>query len=92
MVTIAESLSTGKDLFRVDFLVGVPRYADEGTQPVYVISESAIHPNTMFCNPFIADEMARLWVAGYKMLNYKVIPNTEVPSDFTSKAIAQLTS
>jgi hypothetical protein len=86
MVDLAESLSTGKDLFRVDFLVGVPRYAPEGTKPQAVISESAIHPNTMFCNSFIADEMARLWVAGYKIGNYYTVPNPEIPPDFMSKA------
>lgn len=71
--------------YRVDFLVGVPRYSLPDTKPHFVISESAIHPNTMFCNSFIADEMARLWVAGYKIGNYQVIANPEIPGDFLTK-------
>lgn len=86
MVMVAESLSTGKDLFRVDFLVGVPRYSPPGTPPQFVISEQAIHPNTMFCNKMLADEIARLWVAGYKIGNYRVMDyNPEVPGDFVTK-------
>eukprot|EP00555_Chaetoceros_dichaeta_P003175 CAMPEP_0198248530 /NCGR_PEP_ID=MMETSP1447-20131203/288_1 /TAXON_ID=420782 /ORGANISM="Chaetoceros dichaeta, Strain CCMP1751" /LENGTH=31 /DNA_ID= /DNA_START= /DNA_END= /DNA_ORIENTATION= len=29
--------------------------------------------------------MARLWIAGYKVGNYEVIPNDEVPVDFIVK-------
>lgn len=86
LVDVAESLSAHKDMFRVDMFVGVPRYSAPDAQPKIVVSESEIHPTTMFCNPYIADEMARLWVAGYKVGNYKTIPNDEVPSDFVGKA------
>jgi hypothetical protein len=40
----------------------------------------------MFCNKLLADEMARLWVAGYKLGNYHVMDsNPEVPGDFVTK-------
>lgn len=39
----------------------------------------------MFCNPLIAEDMARIWVAGYKIGNYEVIENDEVPDDYASK-------
>jgi hypothetical protein len=39
----------------------------------------------LFCNPFIAEDMARLWVAGYKIGNYETIPNDEVPPDYFNK-------
>ena len=68
LVKIAESLSKNKDMFRVDMFVGVPRYSDEGAELQIVVSESEIHPTTMFCNPLIADEMARLWLAGYRQV------------------------
>lgn len=82
LVAIAESLSQHKDMFRVDMFVGVPRYSSDGASLQIAISESEIHPTTMFCNPLIAEEMARLWVAGYKIGNYKIIPNDEVPSNY----------
>ncbi len=82
LVAIAESLSQHKDMFRVDMFVGVPRYSSDGASLQIAISESEIHPTTMFCNPLIAEEMARLWVAGYKIGNYNMIPNDEVPSDY----------
>jgi len=85
LVEIAERLSEHKDMFRVDMFVGVPRYSQESAKFRVVVSESEIHPTTMFCNPFIAEEMARLWIAGYKVGNYEVIPNDEVPVDFIVK-------
>lgn len=90
MVAIAESLGANKDMIRIDMFVGVPRYT-EGEDPELQISisESEIHPTTMFCNPFIADEMARLWVAGYKMGNYEVVPNDEVPADYVQRQKAR---
>jgi hypothetical protein len=87
LVSIAESLSEHKDMFRVDMFVGVPRYGKEGgdAELKIVVSESEIHPTTLFCNPFIAEDMARLWVAGYKIGNYETIPNDEVPHDYFNK-------
>jgi hypothetical protein len=86
LVAIAESLGSNKDMIRIDMFVGVPRYSPPDTPPMVVVSESELHPTTIFCNPYIADEMARLWVAGYKVGNYKTIPNREVPKDFVGKA------
>jgi hypothetical protein len=87
LVAIAESLSQHKDMFRVDMFVGVPRYDKDGgdAELKIVVSESEIHPTTIFCNPFIAEDMARLWIAGYKIGNYKTIPNNEVPHDYFNK-------
>ena len=85
LVSIAESLAQHKDMFRVDMFVGVPRYSDDDAELQIAVSESEIHPTTMFCNPLIAEEMARLWIAGYKMGNYVTISNDEVPSDFRTK-------
>jgi len=82
LVAIAESLSQHKDMFRVDIFVGVPRYSSEGASLQIAVSESEIHPTTMFCNPWIAEEMARLWVAGYMIGNYETIPNDEVPAEY----------
>jgi len=45
----------------------------------------------MFCSPFIAEEMARLWVAGYKIGNYEIIPNDQVPADFAVKKALPVT-
>ncbi|KAG7357852.1 hypothetical protein IV203_014439 [Nitzschia inconspicua] len=86
MVMMAESLATGKDMFRVDFLVGVPRYSPPGTAPRAVLSECAFHTNTQWCNSFMAEELVRLWIAGYKIGNYHVVENPEIPPDFLSKA------
>eukprot|EP00536_Pseudo-nitzschia_multiseries_P014406 jgi/Psemu1/38550/gm1.38550_g len=85
LVEIAENLSQHKDMFRVDMFVGVPKYSDVNSTLKIAVSESEIHPTSMFCNPFIAEEMARLWVAGYKIGNYRVIPNDEVPEDYYGK-------
>jgi hypothetical protein len=86
LVEIAEQLGANKDMFRVDIFVGVPRYFQGDKDEVFIaVSESEIHPTTIFCNPFIADEMARLWVAGYKIGNYEVVPNTEVPKEYIEK-------
>lgn len=85
LVLIAESLAAHKDMFRVDMFVGVPRYSDEDAELEIAISESEIYPTSMFCNPLIAEEMARLWVAGYKIGNYITIPNDEVPSNYFNK-------
>lgn len=85
MVEIAESLGANKDMIRIDMFVGVPRYSDDDVNLRVAISESEIHPTTMFCNPFIADEMARLWIAGYKMGNFETVPNDEVPPEYLQR-------
>lgn len=90
LVALAEVMSQHKDMFRVDMFVGVPRYSQESAKLRIVVSESEIHPTTMFCNPFIAEEMARLWIAGYKIGNYELIPNDEVPSDYVVKKTTPL--
>ncbi|KAG7354485.1 hypothetical protein IV203_003841 [Nitzschia inconspicua] len=90
MVAIAEALGANKDMIRIDMFVGVPRYSGEDAELQIAISESEIHPTTIFCSPFIADEMARLWIAGYKIGNFEVIPNVEVPADCVQRKKASL--
>lgn len=36
----------------------------------------------VFVDKELPEEAARLWIAGYKMGNYKVVPNTEVPDEY----------
>jgi hypothetical protein len=86
LLRLAEDLAGNKDMLRVDIFVGVPRYSSNDTSVRVAFSEFSFHPTTMFCTPFIADEMARLWVAGYKIGNFKAVPNTQVPEYFKNKA------
>jgi hypothetical protein len=89
LVKIAENLGANKDMIRIDFLVGVPAGAlragattEERIAAVQIaVSECEIHPGTYFDDE-IREEGARLWIAGYKMGNYRVVPNTEVPPSF----------
>jgi hypothetical protein len=89
VVEIAEHLGAHKDLMRVDIFVGVPARSppanswEERLNAVeYVVSEVAFHPTTRFLDDEVMDEGARLWIAGYKMGNYRVVPNAEVPTEF----------
>lgn len=92
LVEIAETLGAHKDMFRTDILIGVPASSksmregasgEERTGVIRrVVSESEIYPTTEFHHTSLADEGARLWVAGYKTGNYKLIPNNEVPEEF----------
>jgi hypothetical protein len=85
LVTIAESLGANKDMIRIDMFVGVPRYSSENVNLQIAVSESELHPTTLFCNAFTADELARLWIAGYKIGNFETVPNTEVPEEYLKK-------
>jgi hypothetical protein len=82
LVAFAESLGANKDMIRIDMFVGVPRYSHEKVNLQIAVSESEILPTTIFCNPFMVNELARLWLAGYKIGNFETIPNTEVPDDY----------
>lgn len=92
IVKLAEDLAVHKDLFRVDIFAGVPAESpslrqeatkEEKTAAVqYVVNEQAFLPTTSFNEKKIFDEGARLWIAGYKMGNYKVVPNNEVPAAY----------
>ena len=56
----------------------------------YVISESEIHPTEIFHYKKmkkILDEGSRLWLAGYINGNYRVVPNSEVPSIFVEQGM-----
>jgi len=99
LVKLAETLGANKDMFRTDVFVGVPSSADvkkgatleERRAAVkYAVSECEIFPTTPFDYFYdtttpMQDEGARLWVAGYKMGNYRTVPNTEVPTEFIER-------
>jgi hypothetical protein len=92
LVRIAEHLGANKDMFRTDIFVGVPSgrpalregaTSEEIRASVTIaVSESEIYPTTAFWDETISEEGARLWVAGYKMGNYGIVPNTEVPPEY----------
>jgi len=93
LVKIAETLGANKDMIRIDVFVGLPMQSHHlwvnGTREeriaaaVYVVSESEIYPTTSFRRrPGLAQEGARLWVAGYKIGNFRTVPNTEIPRPF----------
>jgi hypothetical protein len=89
LVKIAEDLGANKDLIRVDIFVGVPAgklragaSTEERMAAVQIaVSECALGPTT-FLEHELGEEGARLWIAGYKIGNYRVVPNTEVPPSF----------
>lgn len=93
VIEIAETLGANKDMYRADIFVGVPagsvpNDASEEEQNAavrVVVSETEIHPTTELKDPGLFEEAARLWIAGYRMGNYKVVTNDEVPRAFLSK-------
>jgi hypothetical protein len=90
IVDLAEQLGRNKDMFRTDIFVGVPAGAlrSDATQQErlnavqYVVSECEVHPTPLKGCDEIFAEAGRLWLAGYRIGNYKIVPNTEVPSEF----------
>jgi hypothetical protein len=71
-------------MFRVDIFVGhsTQQTSLKREEAAIVVSEFEIHPTTVLRDPNILEEAARLWVAGYKIGNYRLIPNNQVPSAF----------
>jgi hypothetical protein len=47
----------------------------------YVVSEITSASSEPLVDALM-DEAARLWIAGYKVGNYRNVPNTELPPDF----------
>ena len=100
LVRIAENLGAHKDMFRTDIFVGVPAgvlkagaTTEERMAAVQiVVSESEIYPTTTFPDENICEEGARLWIAGYKMGNHRIIPNTEVPAAFLETGFCALSA
>jgi hypothetical protein len=93
VIEIAETLGRNKDMLRVDIFVGLPAGSpalkpgatrEERLAAVeYAVNECEIYPTTSFMYwPQLAQDGARLWVAGYKMGNYRTIPNDEIPKEF----------
>ena len=77
---MAEELGKHKDMFRTDIFVGLS--SERSTEPLYVVSETEIHPTPIRGTERVFNEGGRLWLAGYKIGNFKVIPDTEVPAEF----------
>jgi hypothetical protein len=102
LVRIAENLGAHKDMFRTDIFVGVPAgvlkagaTTEERMATVQVVvSNSEIYPTTVFSagDENICEEGARLWIAGYKMGNHRIIPNTEVPAAFLETGFCALSA
>jgi hypothetical protein len=92
LISIAERLGSNKDMFRTDIFVGVPSNSpalrknatvEERLACVrYVVSETEIHPTPIRGTERVFDEGGRLWLAGYKIGNYKIIEDSEVPAEF----------
>jgi hypothetical protein len=96
LVEIAENLGAHKDMFRVDIFVGIPASANVPENATVkermkyleiAVSECEIFPTTIFPTDTLSEEMARLWIAGYKMGNYVTVPNSEVPLEYKETAI-----
>ena len=95
LVEISEQLARNKDMFRADIFVGVPASVkslqegatlEERREALEIgVSECAFYATTVFPDDKMTEEGARLWIAGYKMGNYRVVPNTEVPIEFLEK-------
>ena len=100
LVRIAENLGAHKDMFRTDIFVGVPAgvlkagaTTEERVAAVQiVVSESELYPTTIFPDENLCEEGARLWIAGYKMGNHRIIPNTEVPAAFLETGFCALSA
>mmetsp|Transcript_1988 Transcript_1988/g.3576 ORF Transcript_1988/g.3576 Transcript_1988/m.3576 type:complete len:110 (-) Transcript_1988:199-528(-) len=96
LIEIAENLGAHKDMFRVDIFVGIPASANVPENATVkermkyleiAVSECEIFPTTIFPTDTLSEEMARLWLAGYKMGNYVTVPNSEVPLEYKETAI-----
>ena len=94
LIAIAERLGAHKDMFRTDIFVGIPSRKRRLLGPTatphdflaaveIAVSETEVHPT-----PYgketneVFEEGSRLWLAGYRIGNYLVVPNTEVPPAF----------
>ena len=96
LVRIAEQLGAHKDMFRTDIFVGVPAGTpslkagatteERMASAQIAVSASEIYPDTAFWDEGICEEGARLWIAGYKIGKYSIVPNTEVPPAFLETA------
>jgi hypothetical protein len=100
IVDLAERLGEHKDMFQTDILVGIPAGSpairkeatreERLTAVEYVVSEMEIHPPQPLVikgAEAVFQQGGQLWLAGYKSGNYKVVPNSEVPTEFVEKGI-----
>ena len=96
LVDIAEHPGAHKDMFHVDMFVGVPagsptlqKEANQSERKAavqHVVSKVSLTSS----EPLPADilkEATCLWIAGYKLGNYLIVPNTEVLVEFQETCI-----
>lgn len=92
---LAEKMGQNMDMFRTDIFVGVPSSSpalkehatdeEKWTAVQVVVSEFEMQPGTLQMDPGIFDDAARLWISGYKIGNYKVVSNNQVPAQYVEK-------
>lgn len=83
VVELAERLGKHKDMFRTDIFVGRSSVSSNDTLQ-YVVSETEIHPTPIRGTKGLFAEAAKLWLAGYKYGNYRVVSDSEVPLEFVN--------
>ena len=86
VVDIAERRAAHMDELRVDIYVGRGSDDDKSDPIRYVVSEVEIEQTSKF-DPELMDEATRLWIAGYRMNIFKVVPNTEVPKVYLENGL-----
>ena len=86
VVSIAERRAAHMDQLRVDIYVGRGSDDDKSDPIRYVISEVEMEQTSKF-DPDLMDEATRLWIAGYRMNVFKVVPNTEVPKVYLENGL-----
>ncbi|CAB9500706.1 expressed unknown protein [Seminavis robusta] len=95
IVEVAENLGAHKDIYQVNFLIGVPaetahllQHSSRQEQLAaiqVVVADTQLNPSIAFHEKELLDEMGRLWLAGYKMGIFKAVPNMEVPTEYVQK-------
>ena len=100
VASLAERFGAHKDMVRVDIIIGVPAgspslrdgatHEERVEAARYMLNEIEFKPGTTIKEdpgPELFEEMARIWIAGYKIGNYRVVPNDETPLAFKEKGI-----
>lgn len=104
LIRMAEGRAAHMDMMRVDIFVGMPSSSNEAAKALredatgeerrnayrYVLSEVEMQ-TTSKMGEELEEEATRLWIAGYKMGNFKLVPNTEVPKEFLEKGYLPMT-
>jgi len=78
IVRMAEERAKHMDLLRVDIYVGKGSASLQRPETRYVLSEVESEQTSTF-DELLHDEGARLIIAGYKIGNYRLVENNEIP-------------